>query len=745
MTRIPAHTDVPFPSRPKYRTIDARPMTLNCTPSTTASAAIHRYFEIALYLLLATGFGTLAATGTLDTPTVILVGGAFLLRGGLLWQRRTMLIPDRWTSVLTLGYVAFYLADYFLLSGSFLKATVHLVLFVMVVRLFSTQRDRDYYFLSVLSFLMVLAAAVLTVHGIFLLAFAAFTLTSVVTFILMEMRRASADSTIQSKSSGETALQRRMGLSLFAVSPAIMFFILLGAAAIFFVLPRISSGYLTAYAPSNEISTGFSDHVRLGQIGQIQQSNALVMHIKIDSESPGPYPLKWRGVALNLFDGKTWSNPHDLHILPPTWDGSYILWPGKLELAHAVPAIHYRVLMEPIGTNVFFLAPTPLEMKGDYRLVAMDEGGAVFDVDPEHPVTAYTATSSLRQPAPADLRLAYGQAPPAILLNDLQLPRLDPRIPRLAVEVTASSNSNYAKAAALESYLQSHYGYTLQLSRTPPRDPLAEFLFVRKQGHCEYFASSMAVMLRTLRIPSRVVNGFRGGQFNHLTGQYIVRASDAHSWVEAYFPGNGWISFDPTPASPLGTSDEWGRAALYLDALASFWREWVVNYDVSHQAGLARDAVRDTRQWFVHLRQWANKKYEALMQDARHTQTKITQAPQRWTLFAVVIAALVVLLATAGKIWRAFRTWRQAARPDKSPGAAATIWYLRMTRRLHKRGWPKLPTQTPQEFADGIGNSILRERVVNFTQIYESARFGESVKDAVRLPELYEEIANTQK
>ena len=79
--------------------------------------------------------------------------------------------------------------------------------------------------------------------------------------------------------------------------------------------------------------------------------------------------------------------------------------------------------------------------------------------------------------------------------------------------------------------------YTLQLSRTVPHDPLANFLFERKQGHCEYFASSMAVMLRTLGIPSRVVNGFRTGEFNDLTSQYVVRASNAHSWVEAYFPG----------------------------------------------------------------------------------------------------------------------------------------------------------------------------------------------------------------
>ena len=100
-------------------------------------AAVQRYFEVALYLLVLCGFGTLVSTGGLDLPTVLLVGAAILFRGYLLAARHTLLIPENWTTTLTLGYVAFYLADYFVFSGLFVTATVHLVLFVMVVRLFS--------------------------------------------------------------------------------------------------------------------------------------------------------------------------------------------------------------------------------------------------------------------------------------------------------------------------------------------------------------------------------------------------------------------------------------------------------------------------------------------------------------------------------------------------------------------------------------------------------------------------------
>lgn len=133
----------------------------------TVAAAIERYFNVALYLLVLSGFGALASTGGLDLPAVSLVGLALMVRGYQLLTRREFLIPERWTTVLTVVYIGVYLVDYFFLSRSFLGASVHLVLFTMVVRLFSLQKTRDHYMLAVLSFLMVLAAAVLTVAACF--------------------------------------------------------------------------------------------------------------------------------------------------------------------------------------------------------------------------------------------------------------------------------------------------------------------------------------------------------------------------------------------------------------------------------------------------------------------------------------------------------------------------------------------------------------------------------------------------
>ena len=719
------------------------PSAVQTEPATTPlRAALQRYFEVALYLLVLTGFGTLASTGGLSFLTVLLVGAAMLFRGYLLIRGETWLVPEHWTAVLTLGYVAFYVVDYFLISRGFLNATVHLVLFVMVVRLFSAQRDRDYYFLSVIAFLMVLAAALLTVDSIFLLGFAGFMLTAVAAFILMEMRHFSAKSAVHSRESHGGLIYRNMATSLAIASPVLVLCILLGATAIFFLLPRVSAGYLSAYAPGGEITSGFSDSVQLGRIGEIQQSSSVVMHIQIDGDEGGRFDLKWRGVSLSNFDGRTWSNNREQRVLSPSLYGRFVfLQPSRNVLERSSHMVNYRVLMEPVGMNLFFLASVPESLEGNYRMLAVDDGGAVFDLDPEHPVNRYQAASDISQAGARELRTAGNVYPPDVAASNLGLRSVDARIPRLAQQITASADVNYDKAIALETYLRTHFGYSLKLPRTVPHDPLANFLFERKQGHCEYFASSMAVMLRTLGIPSRVVNGFRTGEFNDLTSQYVVRASNAHSWVEAYFPGYGWVAFDPTPGSLMPVRTGWSRATLYLDALASFWRDWVVNYDAGHQQTLAVSARSGSQQLVVTIRHWWRRHYEALLAKARRIGNVVAGSPLRWGLGAGLIAALLLFAVNARQLLRALGKRRLAARPERSPRQAATIWYERMTKIVARRGWHKSPTQTPNEFVARIDDANIRERVAEFTRHYESARFDDSVEDVRRLPALYEEIS----
>jgi hypothetical protein len=310
----------------------------------------------------------------------------------------------------------------------------------------------------------------------------------------------------------------------------------------------------------------------------------------------------------------------------------------------------------------------------------------------------------------------------------------------LAAEITGTASSNYDKAIAVERYLSTHFGYTLELPRSRPPDPLANFLFERKKGHCEYFASSMAVMLRTLRIPSRIVTGFRGGEFNDLTGQYVIRASDAHSWVEAYFPGSGWISFDPTPSGSLPSRTGWSRMQLYMDAAASFWREWIINYDVSHQRALGKDAATNSRQFFDDARRWLERRHRILLRSARRAHAHFTNFPGRWLGGAIALAAVLLTLLNLGRMIGGLRARRLRAHPERAPREAATLWYDRMVARLARLGWRKLPSQTPLDFVAAIQEQALQKKVARFTRAYESARFGQSLADAKNLPGLFKDI-----
>jgi len=709
------------------------------TPTTAIARAIERYFNVALYLLVLSGFGALASTGGLDLPAVTLVGLALVLRGYQLVAQHEFSIPDRWTTVLTLIYVLVYVVDYFYLSRSFLGSTVHLVLFAMVVRLFSLQRTRDHYMLAVLSFLMVLASAILTVGSMFLFAFSAFLLVAVITFVLMEMRHSVAAEQTHAQDAtafaanppglGSPAISpaaQRMAYSLLAIAPALMLMVIGGSFLIFFLLPRVSSRYLSAYTPTSDISTGFTDRVQLGRIGQIQQSSAVVMHIEIQNDLQGAYDLKWRGVALANFDGRVWSNSFDQALLRPSVDGSYRLGPVPDSRAPLPPvgrSIHYRVVMEPLGTNVFFMADRPQRLQGSFRQVSMDSGGSLYNLDSEHPINRYEGESQLAEADPDELRLAANLAPQS-LRPYLKLPHLDVRIAKLAEEITATAPSNYDRAVAIERYLSTHFAYTLELPRTMPHDPLATFLFDRKRGHCEYFASSMAVMLRSLRIPSRIVTGFRGGDFNDLTGQYIVRASDAHSWVEAYFPGTGWVAFDPTPAGSVSAHNGWSRMQLYVDAAASFWREWIINYDVSHQRSLSRDAATSTRQLLDEARQWIGHENRALLRSARRAHQHFTNFPVLWSARLVAFIAVLLTLLYLRRLLTAWRAHSLRAHPERAPSESAALWYSRMVGRLARRGWRKSPSQTPLDFVASIQEETLQKKVAEFTRAYESARFG---------------------
>jgi protein-glutamine gamma-glutamyltransferase len=710
-----------------------------------AHPVIQRFFDVSLYLLLFMGFAMLAGTSRLDVFSLCLGILAFTAKGYLLLRSNEFQIPEQWTSYITFIYAAMFVLDYFLISQSFIAALVHMVLLLVFLKMFAIHRERDYVYLELLAFGMVLAAAVLTVDSLFFIIFCFFALLAVMTFVTMEMRRSWIAAQPDARTQVRNPLDlRHLPVSVSRVCLLLVFTIVLGTGMLFFLLPRRpSTGYLGALAPRSNLSTGFSEEVSLGDIGRIQQSSAVVMHVKFAPGTRVPADLRWRGVALATFDGRRWSGTLGDGPVEATNNGSFsaTAFTSRLFVGYN-RRVSYHVELEPFGARVFFVLPEALFINGRYQIIRIDSTGTIFNMDNSRSITEYGVVSEIPPPMPANLAAA-GNTEVDRIYTQLP-PRVDTRIARLAQEVSAAQPTPFLKARAIERYLSSTYGYTLQLPDTPPTDPVANFLFVRKRGHCEYFASSMVVMLRTLGIPSRLVNGFRGGEYNDITSSYIVRAKDAHSWVEAFFPSYGWYTFDPTPAS-TEAPNPWSRLGLYADAMREFWHDWVVNYDTGHQTTLGFAMIKQSRSQFENASNWMDSLYRSCLRDVKALRAHFQRHTNGWTAWTSVGVVLVMALLLGPKLFTLIRQMRLARKPSLEPHSAATIWYGRALKMLSKRGIRKTPTQTPQEFLETVSAAPVRRHLQEFTLHYERARFGDSVSDAEKLPELYRELETVAK
>src|SRR5580698_876291 len=258
--------------------------------------AVQRYFEISLFLLVSTGILAIVSTGKLDPIAAVVPPIAVLVKGYRLWRGKSAEITVRFATELVLAYFLFFPLDLFFLSRSLadsapnpalyaaLLAAVHLLLFATLVRLYSARTNRDYAFLSVLSVTCMLASAILTVETSFLVALAVFLVLAVSTFVALEMRRAATGAICPALDPGSplaSDLNRALGItSVFVAAGALAI-----GTLIFFLIPRYTSGYLSALSLQPSLMTGFGDSVTLGQIGVINQSSAVVMRISFDQNA----------------------------------------------------------------------------------------------------------------------------------------------------------------------------------------------------------------------------------------------------------------------------------------------------------------------------------------------------------------------------------------------------------------------------------------------------------------------------
>jgi transglutaminase-like putative cysteine protease len=435
-------------------------------------------------------------------------------------------------------------------SGDIVVAVAHLTLAFQAVKSFDLKEPWDNLQVFFVSLLQLIIASELTDSITFGVVFVLFNVLLVAAMVLSHFMK-----------EGFSDLGRLIKPLSF-----ISLLVLLLTFSIFIALPRASVRMFGKSHVRAIKTSGFSTNMDFGSFGRVKLDSTVVMRITMDRN---PHvPLYWRGTTFDYFDGVAWKNSlsglRTRRYRSNSAGEQYIL--SSYDRARAVVQ---RVYLEPVDSNVIFGLSQIKAVKTDSFSLLTDPASSVYLPGTASRSIQYTVVS-----VPSDNYAGVAGE------RYLQLPEGIRRIGDFATRVTASTVTTGEKAAAVERYLQKNYTYSLSTSRSVNgTSAIEDFLFNSKKGYCEHYATSMVLMLRFLGIPSRIVNGFYGGEKNQYGGYFIVRESDAHSWVEALIDGR-WTRFDPTPSVAKVHPSSF---SLFLDSLRMNWSRYVIGFSARDQ------------------------------------------------------------------------------------------------------------------------------------------------------------------
>ncbi|MEO8435487.1 MAG: DUF3488 and transglutaminase-like domain-containing protein [Pyrinomonadaceae bacterium] len=690
------------------------------------------YFKASSYAMVVVAMLALVFAGGLDLGLAALFAAVVVVAWiieGKRWQ-----LSERTGLVIVLLAIPLFFLDWQYQKGVAdgaerlgVSALAHLIIFLAAVKLVQVKSDRDWVFLYLISFFEVLLAAGLSFSPTFLATLSLYLLCGLSTIITFEIRKARRDvhltetrllippdSSIFRRLSRKTTKRNVEANRLPLVSIGILFLIFVFALPLFLVAPRAGSAMITRGGAGLSNFIGFSENVSLGALGELKQNNEVVMRVRIEDSSGRPeHELKWRGIALDEFSGRSWRKSTQARLVTPKNSDHGFFQLGTTEALHRLTTQTY--FLEPIESTVLFAAPRAVAIQADLPLVQVDAEGSIQTRRHDSQRIIYKVFSDFTEPEVETLRKDM-RPYTAAMTRYLQLPDpFDSRITDLASAIIGSANAHnrYDAAKAIEMRLRNDYGYSLQM-KASGSDPLADFLFNVRAGHCEYFSTAMAVMLRTHGVAARVVNGFLPGEYNETSGAFTVRQSDAHSWVEVYFPAtNSWVTFDPTPAAGRSEpvrSGLAGQLGKYLEAFELMWFQYVVGYDKQEQHSLATS---------LHDQAFRSQHMIAVwVSELKRIATSLWRGDMLLISGIVcLVIALLLLLRFKGAGWRGFRSYGRRQESQRS----SVEFYERLTRLLARRGIKRSPDQTPLEFAASAG---LNE-VVAITGAYNRVRYGD--------------------
>ena len=523
--------------------------------------SIDKVLKILVYLATLTGVAPLYLY--LDRSSQIIFAVA-LFAGIISDRRRTYLMPPMPATLLS--FLFFFLSIVQISRSNLVQPVVNLLVLLLAVRLVSEKQGRHILQIFVLATFALASSTLLTLSPMFFFFLIVLVLLISCGLILLSFYGAEPG----------LILAPRQWRLLFKVSLLLPLGSLLLMLFFFLILPRTEHPLWNFLNAPVRASVGFSDQVRPGSVAGLSEDNQLALRVETDRLAGDD--LYWRGIVLNRLDGQVWKRENT----PPL---------DRIAAASGQPVIQ-TVYLEAKDDRFLPLLDLPLRVSG---IPVSPSGDTVYQS---------------RRPLLKQVRYQVQSFPgafPVLQRRDrqnfyLQVPEnIAPRVAAVADSIRELP-SNQEKISALETFFLNQQLSYAATGLRPTQNPVETFLFESKQGYCEYFASSFALLLRLAGVPARLVGGYLGGEYNQLGGYYLISENMAHVWVEVLDDSARWRRIDPSrfavnAAATLGQRGNNKSSSLraLVDTVDYYWTRIVISYDLSSQFQLLRQAGERVR------------------------------------------------------------------------------------------------------------------------------------------------------
>jgi transglutaminase-like putative cysteine protease len=659
------------------------------------------------WALVSVASATLWVTGQLD-PWVLAVQPLLLLATlarrtrPFEWQRSPVALNAGMIAIVTVTIAVA------LRGGPSTIALAHFAALTQALQLLDARPRRTEFLLVALALFQVVLAANLTDSPWLPPLLLAFLLAVVWTLLVHTLRSEALEA------GDPRPVQRALTPGLLRTTALASAASIVLAMLLFVALPRLRSSVV--YGPgfgTSSATAGFSDEVQLGDLGRIRQDATVVMRVEtLRGGPPEGSAAYWRGLAFDHFDGTKWAiTPAQKHVLPGSPEGGIGVGPDdRVDLVQ-------RIVREPVAAGVIFGAGEIRGLQGNVRQVRRDVNGGLYALGQDEERIRYSVGTHRQLRDDAALGRDRAVSPAKRGEAYLQLPPGGEAIRALARELTQGLASDAERMRALEAHLLRHGRY----SDTPPRldpsatrSPVEAFLLGEMAAHCEYFASALVWMARSIGIPARLVNGFAGGRRNRIGDFVELTRSDAHTWVEVHYADAGWVRYDATPADlrarPVLALSWEERFRELGSALELWWYQRVIGFDRADQIQALKQAYLAWRTW----KGWASGGDAPGATRPESTPWRFEGGARgRPVLFGAVCAA--ALLGLALRLRR------------RTPRSRLPVFYGEALRLLARRGLERAAVSTARDFARHVAGAIPEAPAAAFdalTEAYLAERFG---------------------